>query len=256
MQAPTPNGPDQRKFRRLLVEGVTARVVLECRLIDLSIGGALVRIDRPLPSGTALTLEIPLDDGEAEPVRATARVEWIGDLGPSGGGVPASMGMGVSFVAMRSADDRVRIARFLRRSYDVTRRLTSVATDLPCRFRTGPETAADDGAAAKGGPAPGTPLPGRVRELGERLVFVESETIPPSDAPVAIEIDLPAASRPVVIRGRTPPAGEETDLGGSGALRPGRAAVTGFFVEVDEIPFAAKELIAAYMAELRDEERT
>lgn len=247
---PAPNSPDQRKFRRLLVEGVTARVVLECRLIDLSIGGALVRTDRPLPSGTVLGLEIPLDDGEPEPVRATARVEWIGDLGPAVGGLRATMGMGVSFVSVASTEDRVRIARFLRRSYDATRRLTSVATDLPCRFRSGPDVdAADDGAPA----ASGSARAGRVRELGERLVFVESEALPPADAPVVIELALPMASRPVTIRGRTPPPGEETDVGG--AFRPGRAAVTGFFVEVDEVPFAAKEMIAAYIAELREEER-
>jgi hypothetical protein len=101
-----------RRYPRLAVdlEGtLEGRVVHPVRLVDLSLGGCLVRCDALLEPGTILDLRLPL---EQEPFTAKVRVIDSSLDGGAVAGHAAGALAGLDFVSL-SARDETRLRRFL-----------------------------------------------------------------------------------------------------------------------------------------------
>ena len=101
-----------RRYPRLAVdlEGtLVGRVVHTVRLVDLSLGGCLVRCDALLEPGAILDLRLPL---EQEPFSAKVRVIDSSLDGSAAAGQAACALAGLDFVSL-SARDESRLRRFL-----------------------------------------------------------------------------------------------------------------------------------------------
>ncbi len=218
---------EKRKFRRLPVPSIACRVFQECRLIDLSIVGAFVESARPFAPGTRAEIEFTLPTRPNRPVRAGVQVEWGGDYF-GGRGTPC-LGMGLSFTTV-SAEDRLAIAAFLRKAYDMTRGALGVKTRLPARLVV-------DGRRAEG----------LVRELGERGVFIETPAVVPLGSELEVLLDLPNATAPVKAQGVV----VRIEPHPSGAPPASGEAPRGLRLEWSDLSVAARELIKSYLDERR-----
>jgi Tfp pilus assembly protein PilZ len=212
------------------VPSIACRVFQDCRLIELSIGGAFVESPKPLPPGTEADIEFALPSGAERLLRASMRVEWAGDYF-AGRGTPC-LGMGLSFRSI-SAEDRVAITEFLRKAYDATRGALRVSTRLPVKLRTEERTGE-----------------GLVRELGERAIFVETTAVAGLGAEVEIVMRLPNATSPVAARGvvlRVEPAGRDL------SEPPNGGGPRGLRIEFRALSVAARELIKGFLDDTRRE---
>jgi hypothetical protein len=229
---------DNRKFRRLPVDPLPARVLQEGRVIDLSIAGAFMMSSKPLPSGSQITLEIELPGDRT--VRAASVVEWSGDYFRGEGLQPLS-GMGLRFVDIDPAD-RIAITRFLTRRYETAQAAVRVPTKLPARV--GDE---------------GNWIAGSVREIGERTLFIETAATAAVGTELDIQIRFPnfraaVAARGVVLEvvtadawgpadGRSPAAGLDRRAGG----------VAGLLIELREVTSRGRDVMNVYLDEARDQ---
>ena len=219
---------EKRKFRRLPVPSIACRIYQDCRLIDLSIGGAFVESAKPLGPGAEATIEFALPTAAGRTVRATMRVEWAGDYF-AGRGTPC-LGMGLSFTSV-SAEDRLAITEFLRKAYDLTRGALRVETRLPVRFRI-----------------EGRALEGLVRELGERSLFIETGAVAALGSELDLLLRLPNATAPVEVRGvvlRVEPASKDAPE------PPSSNGVRGLRIEFRDLSVAARELIKGFLDDFR-----
>lgn len=221
---------EKRKFRRLPVPSIACRIFQDCRLIDLSIGGAFVESVKPLRPGSDLLIEFVLPTSQRRLVRAAVRVEWAGDYF-AGRGAPC-LGTGLSFTSI-AAEDRVAITEFLRKAYDATRGAIRVATRLPVKLKT------DDQAAE-----------GLVRELGERSLFVETSAIAALGAEVEIAMRLPNATATLDLHGivlRVEPSSRDI------SEPPNGSGPRGLRIELRDMSVGGRELIKAFLDETRED---
>lgn len=213
---------DKRKFRRLPVDAtVPCRVFQDGKLIDLSIGGAFVLTDRPLPHGCSISLELPLPGLRTIRVRTT--VERVGDYFEGTSASPA-LGMGLRFVDM-DPEDRIALTRFLRTVHEHATEGARVAARLRARVRSGESW-----------------LDGTVREVGERMIFLETDAVEPIGAEVDFIVRLPNAHAPIDARGTV----LEVENGGDAHPR-------GLRLELSEVGPHARALLDAFLAEAREE---
>ena len=241
---------EKRKYRRLPVRALPCRVYQDGQLIDLSIGGAFVATERPLPSGSHLTLEVTLP-GEGT-IRAQTQVQWSGDYFQGSVGRPC-LGMGLQFTDI-GAPDRGAITRFLVHVHQVTRAAQRVEADLAARVRIGDIWA-----------------PGRVRALNERGLFFESTAMAPLGQEVDILVRLPGAPRPVdfmgiVLRitggdpsggnggGQEPESKAPWVQVDDGSIAPPRTE-RGLEIALTELPPRSRELLQGFLSDARDEAR-
>jgi Tfp pilus assembly protein PilZ len=222
---------EKRKYRRLPVQPVPCRVHVDGQVVDLSIGGAFVVTERPLPPGTVVTFEVAVP-GECT-IRAQSLVEWTGDYFQGGAGSPC-IGMGLSFREI-DAEHRLAISRYLVALHTMSRR-HRIATDLDARVRVG-----------------GRWTPGTVRELGERGLFMETEAVAPLGEEVDVLLRLPNASKPVGVSGTVHEVvgGDPNDNGTEAVMRPER----GLEIEMTELSPRAIELVKQFLEEQRAEAR-
>jgi hypothetical protein len=216
---------EKRKFQRLPVPSIACRLYQECRLIDLSIGGAFVESASPFGRGTEASIEFALPTAPARAIRAGVKVEWTGDYF-GGRGTPC-LGMGLSFRSV-SPEDRLAIATFLRKAYDLTRGALRVRTRIPAKVTAGGHLAS-----------------GLVREIGERGVYVETANLAPLGAEVEVEIDLPNATAPV--RAHTIVVRVEAVPADGAAPEEHRHEMRGLRLEFVDLGIAARELIKSYL---------
>src|SRR4051812_381017 len=108
---------DKRKFRRLPLNPIPCRVFQDGTLIELSIGGAFVASEHPLPKGSHLDLEVMLPGQRT--IQARTKVERVGDFFEGAGAQPC-LGMGLSFLEIDAAD-RIAITRFLTTVFETAR---------------------------------------------------------------------------------------------------------------------------------------
>jgi hypothetical protein len=214
----------------MLVPSIACRLYQDCRLIDLSIGGAFVESARPLLPGTEASLEFALPTSQGRLIRASVRVEWAGDYF-AGHGAPC-VGNGLSFTSI-PAEDRVAITEFLRKSYDATRGAMRVETRLPVKLR------AEDRAAE-----------GLVREMGEQSLFIETAAIAPLGTKIDVALRLPNATSPLSLHGvvlRVEPASPDLSA-------PAEAdGPRGLRVQLHGLSIAGRELIKAFLDDTREE---
>ncbi|GIW72023.1 MAG: hypothetical protein KatS3mg102_1565 [Planctomycetota bacterium] len=171
---------ERRRFRRLAIEPVSCTALQHGRLVDLSIGGAFVACEQPLPVGSVVTLRFSLPDRTA-PLEVVARVQW--SRSNASGRPGPRHGMGVRFVSM-APEDRLAITRHLRRAYQLKQSAERLAADLPVRLRL------EDGVH-----------PGRLAALSENCVWLATEVALEVGTPVEIEIEPGGDEPPLAVRG-------------------------------------------------------
>jgi hypothetical protein len=98
---------NRRRNRRIKAKGVFARLHTTegswlCMVANLSLGGAYIRSSKPLPPGTAVTIELS-GGGFRGAVRVKGRVANILDL-PKASAAGMLAGMGIGFDAMTEFD--------------------------------------------------------------------------------------------------------------------------------------------------------
>ena len=238
--------PEKRKYRRLALSPLRSRVFQEGELIDLSIGGAFVTSERPLPKGSALTLEFMLPAHGL--VRIGTLVEWTGDYFQGETGDPCP-GMGLSFVAIE-AEVRIAITRYLAGVYEVSQAARRVRTKLPARVNAG-----------------GRWQPASVRELAERTLFLETALSAPLGGDVDILIRLPALRAPIEARGVVLQVGTLSSTArplapGDGAAAPKGAPEQvpqladdprGLRIALSEVGLRAREQIRSFIEDARED---
>ncbi len=220
---------DKRRWRRMPLRPIPCRVFQDCQLIDLSIGGAFLMTPRPFPKGSLFSIEVALPGQRT--IRAVAQVEHVGDYFDGVADKPCP-GMGVSFTEI-APEDRIAVTRFLTSLYEVSRTGLRVDVDLPARVRIGEAWVA-----------------GLIRELSERMVLVATGATAAIGTDVHVLLKIPGARAPLEARGVvlavTGGAGDDGDEGG---LTLGLER--GLRIEMHEIPPKSKEVLDAYLAELR-----
>jgi hypothetical protein len=192
-------------------------------MIDLSIGGAFVETERPLAPGSTASFEFAFP-GARRPIRAKVKVEWSGDY--FGGSGATSSGMGLSFIAL-AAEDRLALAAFLKKTYELSQAAVRLKTRLAAQLLT-------EGHEAKG----------VVLEIGERSALVRTGLVAPIGAEVDLALALPNATAPVrmsgvVVRVEPAPPDDEDENG--------RCSLSALRIEFDQVAFTARELIRAFL---------
>ena len=212
---------NKRKYRRLEIERLPCRVFQDGRILELSIGGAFIACERPLPKGSTINLEVALP-GERT-IRVPSRVQRVGDFYEGTHAEPAN-GMGLSFITIE-AEDRIAITRYLASVHGSASTFARVRSSLPARLRTGE-----------------TWSPGVVRQMGERTLFIATDAVLGIGDEVHLLLGLPNARMPVEARGIVLELTASEN--GDGA---------GLEVEISEVGSHARALIDAYLKDARDE---
>jgi hypothetical protein len=238
-----PGVSDKRKFRRLPLTPLAARVFQEGEIVDLSIAGAFVTSERPIAKGSSLTLEFALP-GQG-PVRVGTVVEWAGDYFEGEGGEPLT-GMGLSFVSI-TTEARIAIARYLAEAYEVSRAAQHVRASLPARINAG------EGWSTA-----------TVREVGDRGLFIETPVELEAGAELSILIRLPGAKSPIeahaavvergTLAGTARLPGAVPEAGGATPAPDPAGDPRGLRVELREVGLRAREMLRVFIEEARETE--
>ncbi|MHC4392173.1 MAG: PilZ domain-containing protein [Planctomycetota bacterium] len=124
---------ERRKLKRFSVEPISAKVLHDGRMIDLSVAGAFIECPEPLTLGTTFQLRFSLR-AEGPPLHMACRVHWAGEYG--GGKNGHCSGMGVSFVGV-APEQRIELARHLKALHQEKESVERVAVGIPARGHWG-----------------------------------------------------------------------------------------------------------------------
>lgn len=113
-------GIEKRRHPRLDVDFTieySVESTFSDRLVNVSVGGALVQTDRPLWADTVLNLNFDLPGGGGT-VRARAKVMWVVEASVDDKGDVTSGSMGLMFLKIEDAD-RARLDAYINRQLEI-----------------------------------------------------------------------------------------------------------------------------------------